>query len=139
MEVDEHDTSNVDETHFIVNIDNGHTRGCLGDYKAKYADFVSGGEFITIFARLSGGRDARIVELFMAFTNNNRICPIKGMPDCTPRVAYRSAPKGRKDTIVMNLWLGKRLVIYKLPNKRRRVVFIDKYSEMMGWRKYSWL
>jgi hypothetical protein len=34
---------NADETHFVVNMDNGRTQGMIGDGDVKYADVVSGG------------------------------------------------------------------------------------------------
>ena len=39
---------NVDETHFIVNMDNGRTLGFRGDDDVKYADVVSGGLGMTM-------------------------------------------------------------------------------------------
>ena len=39
---------NVDETHFIVNMDNGRTLGFRGDDAVKYADVVSGGLGMTM-------------------------------------------------------------------------------------------
>ena len=39
---------NVDETHFIINMDNGKSLGFRGDDTIKYADVVSGGVRITM-------------------------------------------------------------------------------------------
>lgn len=69
-------------------MDNGHTLGFKGDMEVKYADVVSGGDGMTMVVRLSGGRDAQIDPPFMVFTNRNRSCPIKGVPDTVPGVAY---------------------------------------------------
>ena len=39
---------NLDETHFIVNMDNGRVLGFWGDTSVKYADVVAGGEAMTM-------------------------------------------------------------------------------------------
>ena len=54
---------NVDETHFIVNLDNGRTLGFRGDTTIKYAEVVSGGDSMTIVIRISGGRRSMIKAL----------------------------------------------------------------------------
>ena len=43
---------NLDETHFVVNLDNGKTLGFRGDTTVKYADVVSGRESITLVVRI---------------------------------------------------------------------------------------
>ena len=43
-EIDENDVENADETHFVINYDNGRTLGFAGEEAVKYADVVSGGE-----------------------------------------------------------------------------------------------
>lgn len=58
--VDENDVGNADETHLIINVENGRTLGFAGMSDMKYADVVSGGEGVTMLLRLSDGRDARI-------------------------------------------------------------------------------
>ena len=45
----------LDETHFVVNLDNGMTLGFRGDTTIKYADVVSEGESMTLVVRISGG------------------------------------------------------------------------------------
>ena len=37
---------NIDETHFVVNMDNDKTLGCRGDMLIKYAEVVSGGDSV---------------------------------------------------------------------------------------------
>lgn len=41
-ELSEDDVENADETHFVINMDNGCTLGFKGDECVKYADIVSG-------------------------------------------------------------------------------------------------
>ena len=52
---DENLMENVDETHFVVNLDNGRTLGFRGDTTVKYVEVVSGGESMTMVIRISGG------------------------------------------------------------------------------------
>lgn len=127
-EVDENDLSNADETHFVVNLDNGRTLGFVGEDDVKYADVVSGGEGMTMVVRLSGGRDAMIETPFMVFMNKDRNYPIRGTPDNVPGVAYRTGPKGWMDTTVMPQWLCERRVIKELPNGRQRILYVDNCS-----------
>ena len=47
---------NIDETHFVVNMDNSRTLGFCGDTTIKYAEVVSGGDSMTMVIRISGGR-----------------------------------------------------------------------------------
>ena len=63
--------SNLDETHFMINMDNGKTLWFSGDQKIGYADVTSGGEGMTMVVRLSGGPCARIEEPFMIFKNKD--------------------------------------------------------------------
>ena len=52
--LDEDMCENVDETHFIINMDNGKTLGFAGDTEVRYADVVSGGLNMTMVVRLTG-------------------------------------------------------------------------------------
>lgn len=71
-EFEEIDLSNADETHSIFIMDNCRYMGYAGDSEVKYADDVLGGEAVTMFVKLGGGRDSRIDVPFMIFTNHNR-------------------------------------------------------------------
>ena len=61
----EEDIENADETHFVVNMDNGRTFGFTGDVEVRYADVTSGGEGMTMMVRISGGKDAKLENPFM--------------------------------------------------------------------------
>lgn len=126
--VDENDIENADETHFMIDMDNGTTLGFAGDVEVKYADVVSGGEGMTMLVRLSGGRDARIEPVFMIFKNKDRHYPIRGTPDDVLGISYRSGPKGWIDTTVLPEYFRERKVFSKLPNGRQRVLFLDNCS-----------
>ena len=51
---DENLMENIDETHFVVNMDNGRTLGFWGDTSTKYAEVVSSGDSMTLVVRISG-------------------------------------------------------------------------------------
>lgn len=127
-ELQEDDVENADETHFVINLDNGRTLGFKGAEEVKWVDVVSGGEGMTMVVRLSGGRNAKIENGFMVFKNQDRSYPIRGVPDDVEGVAYRTGPKGWMDTTVMPQWLRETRVIRGLPNNRRRVLFVDNCS-----------
>lgn len=59
----------MDETHFIVNMDNRHTLGFRGDMEVKYANMVSGGMGITMVVKVIGGVHGRIAVPFIIFQN----------------------------------------------------------------------
>ena len=123
--VDEDDLGNADETHFIINVENGKTLGFVGSGEVKYADVVSGGESFTTMVCLSGRRDACIEPPFLVFTNKNRSYPIRGTPDDVAGVAYRTGPKGWMDTQVLSQWLSEERKMKPLENGRRRILLVD--------------
>jgi hypothetical protein len=82
--LDEQLLRNADETHFVINMDNGRTLGFRGDDTIKYADVVSGGENMTTMVNLSGGTASRIFPSMMIFQNANWSYPIKGIPNNIP-------------------------------------------------------
>lgn len=126
--LEENDVENADETHFVINVDNGRTLGFCGSSEVKYADVVSGGDGFTMLVRLSGGRDSRIEYPFIVFRNKDRNYPIRGVPDTVDGVAYRTGPKGWIDTTVMPQWLSEIRVIRALPQGRKRILFLDNCS-----------
>lgn len=72
---------NLDETHFMLNMDNSRTLGFVGDENVKYADVSSGGEGMAMVVRLTGGRDAQIEPPFLIFENQNKSYLIRAVPD----------------------------------------------------------
>jgi hypothetical protein len=133
--LDENLVENVDETHFIINVDNGRTLGFRGDNDVKYADVVSGGVGMTMVVRLTGGVGSRICPPMMIFQNADCSYPIRGIPDDVANVCYRTAAKGFMTGKVWLQWLGE-------PRAQRRygpslhgghrVVFVDNYSAHNG-------
>ena len=127
-QIDENDVENADEMHFVIDMDNRSTLGFTGDEWVNYTDVVSEGEGMNMLVRLSGGRDAKIKPPVMVFKNKNRNYPIRGTVDNIPGVAYRTGPKGWIDTTVLPPWLRERRVMWRHPNGRKRVLFLDNCS-----------
>lgn len=50
------DLSNADETHFVINVDNGCTLGVAGETEDRYAGVVSGGDGLTMMRSVSWWR-----------------------------------------------------------------------------------
>lgn len=67
--MDEKNVKNANETHFMTNVDNGHTLGFCGNVEMRYANVVSGGEGSIVMAKLPDGRQAHTALLFMVFEN----------------------------------------------------------------------
>jgi hypothetical protein len=62
---------NIDETHFVINFQNGRTLGFRGDAKQKYVDVVSDGEAMTMVVRITGGCQGKLEAPMMIFSNPN--------------------------------------------------------------------
>ena len=75
---------NVDDMHFVINMDNGRTLGFHGDQAVKYADVASGGEEMTLVVRITRGRRATIKPPINIFTNQTRNYPICRLQDNIP-------------------------------------------------------
>ena len=85
---------NVNETHFVVNLDNSYTLGFRGDTMLKYAKVISGGNSMTMVIRIYGSRRSMIEMAMLIFTNLGGNYPICGLEDKIPRVCYRTGLKG---------------------------------------------
>ena len=123
--LDENMVENIDETHFIVNMDDGKTLGFRGDEECKYMDTVSGGEGMTMVLRVTGGPSAAIQPPMLIFQNAARSYPIRNVPDDVPGVSYQTGPKGWNDKIVFPQWLRERRAIRRDHLNRKRHLFLD--------------
>lgn len=97
----------MDETHFVVNTDDGATLEARGAAVMKYHDVVSGGEGMTLVVVLPGGSRAGLMAPTVIFQNDKRSHPIRGLADDVPGVAYRSGPKGWMHRQVFGSRLGR--------------------------------
>jgi len=68
-EINEDLIENVDEKHFIINMDNSRILGFRGDDYVKYADVVLGGVGITMVVRILGGQNCMIHDPILIFEN----------------------------------------------------------------------
>lgn len=125
--LDENCVENIDETHFVVNMDNGRTLGFVGDDCTRYAEVVSGGDGMTMIVRITGGEHALIEVPFMVFTNKNRSYPIRGVPDNIPGVCYRSSPKGFVDMKLFAEYFNEPRA-QRCRHYAERTIFLDNYS-----------
>ena len=105
--MDENYIENMDETHFVINVDSGTTLGFQGDKKVKYADVSSGGEGMTMVVRISGGVNARLRRTMMIFKNQDSRYPITTLPlkNVPDDMFYRTGPRGWMDRRVFIEWI----------------------------------
>jgi hypothetical protein len=125
---DENLIENTDETHFIINMDNGRILGFRGDTTVKYADVVSGSDSMTMVVRISGGRRSLIEAPILIFTNGNSKYPIRGLDDNIPRVSYRIGPKGWMDQALFPEFLLEPRAFQPDLHGRTKVIWADNCS-----------
>ena len=88
---------NIDETHFVVNMDNDKTLRFSDDTLVKYAKVVSSGDSMTMVVQIFGGRSSMVEAPMLIFTNPNSNYPIRGLEDNTLGVSYWTRSKGWMD------------------------------------------
>lgn len=124
-ELDDDLVLNMDETHFIVNMDDGKTLDVKGATSVKYHDVVNGGEGMTMVVTLRGGASARLEVPMLIFQNETRSYPMRGLADDVPGVTYRTGPRGWMDRRVFAEWLREDRCIKPDRHARTQVVFVD--------------
>lgn len=124
----EDDIENADETHFVVNMDNGRTLAFRGDVAIRYADVTSECDGMKMMVRVSDGAGAKLENPFMVLRNSNAFYAIRGVPDDIPAVNYRTGPKGWIDKRVITQWVRERRLIGPLPSGPRRELFMNNCS-----------
>lgn len=72
---------NMDETHFIIDMDNGRTLSARGEHNIRYADVVSGTTGMTMIVQVIGGKSTKIGVPMMIFSNIDCSYPIRGVSD----------------------------------------------------------
>lgn len=80
-ELSEDDVEIADETHFVLNMDNGKTLRFIREIEVKYAYVVSARDPITMMVRITGGIRASIQPPIIIFKNSSRSYPVHGVPD----------------------------------------------------------
>jgi DDE superfamily endonuclease len=119
---------NMDETHFVINMDDGKTLDFKGAETVKYNDVVSGGEGMTLVVKLRGGFGACIETPMIVFQNQKCSYPIRSLPDDVPGVTYRSGPCGWMDRRVFVEWLKENRCVKRDPYDREQYIFMDNAS-----------
>ena len=122
---DENFMENVEETHFVVNLDNDRTLGFRGDTTVKYAEVVSGGESMTMVIRISGGRRSMIKAPMLIFTNSSSNYPIRGLEDNIVGVCYRTRPKGWMDQALFVEFFADPRAFQADIHGRQKLVWVD--------------
>jgi hypothetical protein len=111
---------NIDETHFVVNLDNGHTLGFREDTSVTYAK--TGGDYKTMIVRISGGQRSMIEAPMLIFTNAHRSYPIRGLEDTILGVTYRTGPKRWMDQSIFLEYFNERRAFQVDVQQRTKVV-----------------
>ena len=89
---DENSVENIDETHFIFNMDNGKITAIL-EAKVNYSDMVSVCDGFTVFLKLRGGAYVKLMQAFLIFKNRDRNYPMTNLSDSIETVPYRTLPR----------------------------------------------
>lgn len=63
----------MEETHFLVNVNNDSTMDFKGAMTVKYQDMMAGGEDRRLLLKLRGGMDARIETFSLIFQKNVQV------------------------------------------------------------------
>lgn len=81
---------NADDTHFIINLDNGQFLGSCGDEEVNYAVVTTIDEDVTMLVRVTGERSLILASSLTILKNESRNYPIQGVHDNVPGMVYRS-------------------------------------------------
>ena len=119
---------NVDETHFVFNMDNHKTLSFRGSNNVNYADLVGGCDGFTMVLRLRGGIDPKLVEPILIFKNRDRNYPMVNLPDNIHGVSYRTQPRAWMDNIAFDQWLREPCAINRDAENLTRHLFMDNCS-----------
>jgi hypothetical protein len=119
---------NLDETYFVVNLDNGHTLGFWGDTSVTCAEVVLGGDSMTMVVRVSRGRRFMIEAPMLIFTNAHRSYPIRGLDDTILGVTYKTGPKRWMDQSIFPEYFNEPRAFQADVQQRTKVVWLDNCS-----------
>ena len=71
----------IDETHFIIDMDNGRTLNTRGEQNTRYADVASGTTGMIMIVQVTVGEFCKSRCAMMIFSNIDSSCPIRGVAD----------------------------------------------------------
>ncbi|KAE8979212.1 hypothetical protein PR002_g24482 [Phytophthora rubi] len=95
----------MDESHFVIDLDDGKTLDLQGSEEVKYRKIVPGREGVTMRVLLTRGTNAKLLCPMFIFKNANSGHPIQGLPDNVNGVCYRSTPSAFINNVMMMEWL----------------------------------
>ena len=87
----------MDETHFVINLDNGRTLGFREDENVKYADVFSGGEGMAMIVHNTGGASSHIETPMLILQNEKRSYSFKGCRILCPELRTEL---GQKEEVI---------------------------------------
>jgi hypothetical protein len=125
---DENLIENIDETSFVINMDNGRTLGFRRNTTVKYADVIFGGNNMIMVVRISRRCRSLIEAPMLIFTNRNSRYPIRGLDDNIPRVSYKTRPKGWMDQALFPEYFLEPHAFQPDLHGRIKVIWVDNYS-----------
>ena len=124
-DLDESTIENIDETHVVVDMDNGRVFDFQGSNRVTYLDVASDRDCFTICMRILGGSDAWIEKPLVIFQNPNGNHPISGVPDNVDGTMYHSSPKGWVTAQILANYFSDPSMNQPVDNSRNRTVWID--------------
>ena len=116
---------NMDETHFLYDLDDYYSITRRGPKSVDYTAVVSGGTGMTLVLRLSGGLNSKLEAPFFIFKNENANYPIAGSLENVPGVCYRTQRSGWMDRSTFPKYLREPRAISALPGSDERILFVD--------------
>ena len=126
--LDENCVENVDEGHFLYDLDDRYCSAKRGSRDINYLGMVSGSEGVTVVLRVTGGSNSKLASPFFIFRNRLESYSMNGSLDNDPSVSYRTQKNGWMDSTRFVQWLRERRAIGSLPENEHRVLFLDNYS-----------
>lgn len=93
VRVNDADTENDEQAHFVFDVDNGRTLVFVGTDDVKYTNAVSGCGGFAMVVSISGGLDSRMSPPVLDFKNKDRNYSIRKVPNDVESVANLIGPK----------------------------------------------
>ena len=113
-----------DETHIVVDMDNGRILDFQDSNRVTYLDVASGRDCFTVCMRISGGQNVRIEKPLVILQNPNRNYLISGILDNVDGITYRSSPKGWMTAQMFVNYFTDPNIIQPLENNRVLTIWI---------------
>ena len=125
---DENLMKNIDETYFIMNINNEIILEFIGDTTIFYVEIVLGVDFITMLMKISEGRRSMIEALMLIFTNENMNYHICGLDYTISGVCYMTVSKGWIYQIFFTKYFVKPRAFQSDIHGRPKIIWNNNYT-----------